>query len=196
MSSCLKPCWGIATSGADICRWYGRRQLLPSAAGVNKWGRLWLSDGVQGRHGSDICRWNLLRWQQQQQQKGKEGKISTTFQNYVKKKNQSEKLACALFGNDWHDPWLGQRAQQRMKCGRQLRELSGFGIPCLPLEAAVGLLEGAERLDWLHGDEWGASTRHLWSHKEMWVLRDEPMVWSQWWNSWRRHCGWHKKINK
>lgn len=64
MSSCLNPCGGTATSGSDICRWYGGRLLLLlPAACVKNWGRLWLSDGGQGRHGSDICRWNLqMKW--------------------------------------------------------------------------------------------------------------------------------------
>lgn len=79
MSSCLKPWGGTATSGSDICRWYGGRPsrgrlllllllvalllllLLPPALGGwgRNWGRPWLSDGGKGRHGSDICLWNL-----------------------------------------------------------------------------------------------------------------------------------------
>lgn len=108
-------------------------------------------------------------------QKEKREKLALLSKTMLTKK-QREKLTCALFGNDWHYSWLGQRAQQRMDCGCQLREPSGFAILCWQLEAAVGLLEAAQRLDWLHG---GASTQCLRSHEGRWVLRDEPMVWSQ-----------------
>lgn len=62
ISSCLKPWGGTASNGSDICRWYGGRpsrcRLLLLLGGWGKnWGRL--SDGGKGRHGSDICLWNL-----------------------------------------------------------------------------------------------------------------------------------------
>lgn len=60
ISSCLNPCGGGATKGSDICRWYGGRPSRPPPP-LGGWGRNWgrLSDGGNGRHGSDICLWNL-----------------------------------------------------------------------------------------------------------------------------------------
>lgn len=80
MSSCLKPWGGTATNGSDICRWYGGRLsrgrlLLLLLAGWGKnWVRPWLSDGGKGRHGSDICLWNL-----QGEGKGQDNVIKPLF---------------------------------------------------------------------------------------------------------------------
>lgn len=80
MISCLNPRGCGTANGSDICRWYGGRLsrarpllLLPVGWGKN-WDWTWLSDGGKGRHGSDICRWNL-----QEEESSVNMSMATTF---------------------------------------------------------------------------------------------------------------------